>query len=218
MAIFRRKEEYYYDDYDYLDDEPIVIETKEEKKSHKLIRKINILYIIVIIVMLMVTIDVVGVSRYNVGPFFAIKTHTYKDGGSKEYYGFLYKVIKYNEYNGRRDKVVGSWNLKYNVKPIEYNYVSLAINLENNPDETYNKIGNSYIKLTGRVSKVKDNKIIIKYHDDSMSKYNLDITCTMKTKKQVEKNTKITLVGTVYEFKLNNNKPNKLYIKNCLIK
>ena len=43
--------------------------------------------------MVMVTVDVVGVSRYNKGPFFAIKTKTYNDGGTKEYYGIGYKAI-----------------------------------------------------------------------------------------------------------------------------
>ena len=51
---------------------------------------------------------------------FIIKTHTYNDGGTKEYYGLGYKVIKYNQVQGRRDKVIGSWKLKYNMNEPTY--------------------------------------------------------------------------------------------------
>ena len=223
MKLFRKKDEYYYDDYDYDYDydyeseEPIVIEDEvKETTNHKCIKKINILYALLIVIMLMITIDVIGVSRYNVGPLFAIKTHTYKDGGTKEYYGIGYKVIKYHQVQGRRDKVLGSWNLKYNVEPINYNYIDLALDLKNNPDKTYSKIGNNFIRVTGKVSKIKNNKIIITYHDDSMKKYDLDIICTMaKKNKNIKEDDYITIIGTVSEFKLNTNKPNKLYINNC---
>ena len=217
MSIFRRNnEEYYYDD--YYDTEEIVIEDAEDivEPNHKFIKKINILYALLIIIMLIITIDVVGVSRYNVGPFFAIKTHTYNDGGTKEYYGIGYKVIKYNQVQGRRDKVIGSWNIKYNVEPINYDYIDLAIDLNNEPDKTYDIIGNNFIRVTGKVSKIDKNKVIIKYHDQSIKKYNLDIICTMaKKNKNIKENKNITIIGTVSEFKLNSDKPNKLYINNC---
>ena len=41
-----------------------------------------------------------------------IRTSIYKDGGTKEYYGLGYKVIKYNQIEGRRDTQIGLWNLK----------------------------------------------------------------------------------------------------------
>ena len=203
MGLFRKKQEYYF--YDDLD-----------KKEPKFMKRFNIIFIVLIIIMSMITIDVVGVSKYNVGPFFAIKTHTYNDGGSKEYHGLFYKVIKYHQVQGRRDKVIGSWKLKYNVEPINYNYIDLAINLTNNPEKTYSVIGNKFIRVTGVISKIEKNKIIIKYNDKNTSKYNLDIICTMaKNNKKLKKNNKVTIIGTVYEFRLNDNKPNKLYINNC---
>ena len=56
--------------------------------------------------------------QYNKGPFFCIPIITHKDGGTVEYYGIGYKIIKYNVMNteskkGRKDMVIGLWNLKY---------------------------------------------------------------------------------------------------------
>lgn len=46
-------------------------------------------------------------------PIFMIRTDIW-DGGSKEYYGLGYKVIKCNTLNGDKSISIGSWNLKYN--------------------------------------------------------------------------------------------------------
>ena len=35
-------------------------------------------------------------ARNDKTPIFAIKAATYRDGGSKEYFGFCYKVVKCN--------------------------------------------------------------------------------------------------------------------------
>ena len=68
--------------------------------------------IVIIVIASLVTLDITLVTKSNVGPFLAIRTKVYDDGGTKEYYGLGYKVIKYNQKVGRRDTVIGSWSLK----------------------------------------------------------------------------------------------------------
>ena len=128
-------EEMYDDISDY--DEPQILKTYSEeefeedqnsRRKYKRYKKIiNIVFAIILVVLVMITIDVISVSRYNVGPFFAIKTQTIKDGGTKVYYGLGYKVIKYNQEQGRRDREIGSWNLKYNIEPVDIQDIDLAL-------------------------------------------------------------------------------------------
>ena len=67
------------------------IPVEKEKK----IKKISTVVMIVIIVIgVLVTTDILLVSKAGIGPFLAINTKTYNDGGTKEYYGLGYKVIK----------------------------------------------------------------------------------------------------------------------------
>lgn len=54
----------------------------------------------------------------NENPIFAVKVFTLKDGGTKEYYGLGYKIIKYNKMgeDGKIEKdnwEIGSFALKY---------------------------------------------------------------------------------------------------------
>lgn len=54
----------------------------------------------------------------NEEPIFAVRVFTLKDGGTKEYYGLGYKIIKYNKMgeNGKIEKdnwEIGSFMLKY---------------------------------------------------------------------------------------------------------
>lgn len=208
------EEDNYYDEY----------EENIEYDMNRLVTIVNIVFTILVVLMAMIAIDVICVSRYSVGPFFAIKTHTYKDGGTKVYHGIGYKVIKYNQTEGRKDKAIGSWNLKYNVTPIKYDTIDLAIALINTPEETYKDIGNQFIKIKGKVSKINDEKsqIIIIYRDKENPKYNLNITCTKEEQDLVDSTKKgddITLVGTVKDFYLGNEEiPNKLYINHCIKK
>ncbi|MEG0872414.1 MAG: hypothetical protein RSE00_03100 [Clostridia bacterium] len=46
---------------------------------------------------------------------FCINTNTYQDGGSKEYTGLGYKIIKYNTIAGNTDISFGTWFLKYDT-------------------------------------------------------------------------------------------------------
>lgn len=45
-------------------------------------------------------------------PIFCVNIKTYRDGGTKEYIGIGYKVIKYNN-NKRKDFQIGTFFLKY---------------------------------------------------------------------------------------------------------
>ena len=213
MSIFRKKEEY--SDIDEYDN------NQEKKKGNKNIAKtiINIVFIILIIIMVMITVDVVGVSRYNKGPFFAIKTKTYNDGGTKEYYGIGYKVIKYNQQQGRKDIEIGSWNLKYNIEPINISSLDLAIEFRNDYKKAYKRYGKKFIRTDGTIKQIVNNKKIIVKYSDPDKKYSLEIICNMANNKmtnKLKKGDKVELIGTISNFspKQNDNKVNKLYVDN----
>lgn len=59
-----------------------------------------------------------SLSKVNKPPIFAIPLITYKDGGSAEYYGLGYKVIKYVNLTAERGPEVmkfdfGTWFMKF---------------------------------------------------------------------------------------------------------
>jgi len=58
-------------------------------------------------------IDFVCVKTIN-RPIFMIRTSIYKDGGTKEYYGLGYKVIKCNTLVGDKKVTIGTYLLDYN--------------------------------------------------------------------------------------------------------
>ncbi len=197
---------------------------KEEKKYIKDPKKIakifNIIFYVLIVLMIMVTIDVISVSRYNTGPFFAIKTAHYKDGGTKVYHGIGYKVIKYNQVQGRRDTVIGSWAIKYSVEPTEVDSIDLAIEYKNDTVKAYEKYNTKFLRISGTYQSYnKKNRTLTFGYIDPDGSYTLNIVCKMAkdaTIKEYEKEDSITVIGTAYDFKMNDkNNPNRLYIKNC---
>lgn len=207
---FDESETYMEDEFEYHQD--------KEKKYKKII---NIAFSIIMIILTMVTIDVISVARYDVGPFFAIPVQKFKDGGSKAYYGIGYKVIKYKQLQGRRDKEIGFWNLKYNIEPITIKDIDLAIEMQGNEVKTYKKYYKRFVRITSTLETVnkKDNKIKVSYKDDG-KKYSLDMICTMSSKKskldKFDKGKEITFIGTVTNFKpKTKNTSNTLYIENC---
>ena len=121
----------------YVNEKEENIETKEPKKKSKYSALINLVFTIVISILAMIAIDVVSVARYNSGPFFAIPIKEYDDGGTKEYLGFGYRVIDYNQIQGRKDKEIGTLGLKYNIEPINLQDIDLAIEFVDNEEETY---------------------------------------------------------------------------------
>ena len=104
------------DDEDEVEEKPKKKTTTRRKSKKKLeaenqfYRKIiNAVFGIIIVLLIMTAVDVIAVARYDSGPFFAINLKTYKDGGTKVYYGLGYKVINYNvterqNYYGRKEE------------------------------------------------------------------------------------------------------------------
>lgn len=190
-------------------------------KARSLKRVSNWIFTIVIIILIMVAADVICVARYDMGPFFAIPLKTYEDGGSKAYYGIGYKVIKYHQTQGRRDKEIGFWSLKYNVEPITLTDIDLTIELTGNENKTYQKYYKKFVRVISTLKSidVEKNQMIIGYTDED-GKYSLDIICEIvedqNNLSSLEEGKEITIIGTVTDFKGKTEKENnRLYITNC---
>ena len=173
------------------------IELEKEKK----IKKVStIIMIIIIILGFLITTDIILVSKVGIGPFLAIKTKVYNDGGTKEYYGLGYKVIKYNQVVGRRDTVIGSWSLTYNTNPNTYTIRELAYSIIN---DNNNHLG-EFIRLTGLISSksTKDNTITLKFTDDIAGKYDLTVKAKLISDniKDLNENDSISLIGVITKY------------------
>ena len=173
------------------------IPVEEEKK----IKKISTIIMIVIIVIgVLITTDILLVTKVGVGPFLAINTKTYDDGGTKEYYGLGYKVIKYNQKVGRRDTVIGSWGIKYNTNPETFTIRELAYSIIN---DNNNHVG-EFIRLTGTISSKnnKNNTVTLKFTDDIDGKYDLTVKANLLSKniKKLNKNAPISLIGVIKSY------------------
>lgn len=206
----------YEDDYE----DEINLDSKKLKRT-KLI--INIIFTIIVLLIIMVATDIICVSRFNKGPFFAIPTHTYNDGGTKEYYGLGYKVIKYHQLQGRRDKEIGNWSLKYNVNPVTVQDVDMAIEFNDDSAKAYDKYYKKFVRIITTLHKVdkKNNTILVGY-DDEGGKYTLDIECAInkdedqKFINKFKEGKEITIIGTVSDFSAKTNKnATKIYISDC---
>ncbi|HIR59045.1 MAG TPA: hypothetical protein IAB38_03250 [Candidatus Onthousia excrementipullorum] len=173
------------------------IPVEEEKK----IKKISTIIMIVIIVIgVLVTTDILLVSKAHVGPFLAIRTKVYDDGGTKEYYGLGYKVIKYNQVVGRRDTVIGSWGIKYNTNPETFTIRELAYSIIN---DNNNHVG-EFIRLTGTISSKnnKNNTVTLKFTDDIDGKYDLTVKAELLSEniKDLNKDAPISLIGVIKSY------------------
>ena len=173
------------------------IPVEEEKK----IKKISTIIMIVIIVIgVLITTDILLVTKVGVGPFLAINTKTYDDGGTKEYYGLGYKVIKYNQKVGRRDTVIGSWGIKYNTNPETFTIRELAYSIIN---DNNNHVG-EFIRLTGTISSKnnKNNTVTLKFTDDIDGKYDLTVKANLLSNniKELNKNAPISLIGVIESY------------------
>ena len=183
------------------------MQTEEQKQAgisveaEKKIKKISTIVMIVILVIgILVTTDILLVTKRGVGPFLAIRTKVYDDGGTKEYYGLGYKVIKYNQKVGRRDTVIGSWGIKYNTNPETYTISDLAYSIIN---DNNNHVG-EFIRLMGTIENknVKNNTITIKFTDEEDGKYNLTVQAKILSEniKDLNKNAPVSLIGTVTDY------------------
>ena len=194
---------------------------EEERKYRRYKRISNIIFTIIMIILAMIAIDVIAVGRYNKGPFFAIPVRSYKDGGTKEYLGFGYRVIKYHQVQGRRDKEIGFWSLKYNTDPITVEDVDLAIEFTGNEYASYQKYYKKFVRVISTLKKVNEEKhqITIGYTDED-GKYSIDVICKMSEDQEdisnFENGKEITIIGTVNNFKgRTDTKNNRIYVTDC---
>ena len=183
------------------------MQTEEQKQEgipiekEKKIKKMSTIIVIIIIVLgILIATDIILVSKKNIGPFLAINTKTYNDGGTKEYYGLGYKVIKYNQKVGRRDTVIGSWSIKYDITPINYTITNLAYSIINDN----NTHTGEFIRFTGTISSKnnKNNTITLKFTDNEEGKYDLTVKASLLSNniKDLNKDDSITLIGIIKSY------------------
>lgn len=212
-----KTEEYNYVDYNNYGMNDVDIEIIEEKEP---ISKVisNIIFIIIIALGIVIAIDVICVTKYDKGPYFAIRTKTYDDGGTEEFYGLGYKVIKYHQEQGRRDTKLGFWTMPYSVEPTEISALDLAIEFRNDPEKAANKYAGQFMRVTGRIYKIKDNELILRYKDPDDA-YTLKIKCPMAEKtdlSDLKEDMEITVLGTIDNFTLATEKTsNSANMSNC---
>lgn len=206
------------DEDDYIDD------YKNSTKSNKFIKVFNVIFVLALIAMTIISIDVISITKFNKGPFFAIKTETYKDGGSKVYYGLGYKVIKYNQIEGRQDTQIGFWTMPFNTEPTPIQDIDLAIEFQNKPEKTGQKYYNQYLAISSTIKSInkQDNELTLEYTDPD-GKYTLQIVCPMASEPsdiiEFTEQQEVTIKGTVKSFALKDTKqPNTVYLKDCFVK
>lgn len=203
-----------------------IIEEKKEIKDSKPRRiwkkVINLLFTVIVIIIMMIAIDYVRVTKFEYTPLFAIKTEELKDGGTKEYTGLGYKVIDYNQIQGRRDIEIGLWNMKRNSTPTDISDVDLAIEFTNDEGKAFTKYYKKFLRIKSTLVELneKENIITLRYSDED-GKYTLDTICKLVPEQtnisSFEKDKEITIIGTVKSYVGATKKENKkLYIKNCI--
>ena len=144
-----------------------------------MLKVLNFFLILVMAGAFLVVFDVVMVTKFNVGPIFAIKVKTYNDGGTREYAGIFYKVIKYKQTNGRRDMVLGSYKLSYSGEVYKKSVLDLAI-LYRDDFTNFSLLEGKYVFVTGKVLSVSKEKQVVKLiYEDSDNKYQTIVTFKM---------------------------------------
>lgn len=175
----------FYNSYDQVDeDNNIDNTTTYTDDSNKslggiILKVLNFFLILVVAGAFLVVFDVVMVTKFNVGPIFAIKVKTYNDGGTREYAGIFYKVIKYKQTNGRRDMVLGSYKLSYSGEVYKKSVLDLAI-LYRDDFTNFSLLEGKYVVVTGKVLSVSKEKQVVKLiYEDSDNKYQTIVTFKM---------------------------------------
>ena len=196
-------EETSYDDIE--ETEEVGVKVKKTPNYKKII---NVCFSIIMAILIMVAIDVISVGRYNRGPYFAIQTKEYDDGGTKEYVGFGYKVIEYSQIEGRQGKVIGPLSLQYNTEAIETKDLDLAIEFTADEEAAYKKYYKQYLMVESKLQSMDfDNNTIVFGYIDEGGKYTLKMTCKMASETEelanIDVEQKVVVTGTVtnYEFK-----------------
>lgn len=178
----------FYNGYDQVDEDDNADDndnsttyTDDSNKSFGgiILKVLNFFLILVMAGAFLVVFDVVMVTKFNVGPIFAIKVKTYNDGGTKEYAGIFYKVIKYKQTNGRRDMVLGSYKLSYSGEVYKKSVLDLAI-LYRDDFTNFSLLEGKYVVVTGKVLSVSKEKQVVKLiYEDSDNKYQTIVTFKM---------------------------------------
>ena len=153
----------------------------------KLKKKFTIIMIVTLTVGTLIFFDILITSKTDAGPFLAIKVKTHNDGGTKEYYGLGYKVIKYRVRNGRNTTVVGSWTLKYDPISRVSSMEELAFSFRNDAKTALNNSYKQFFKITGVVDSVdKENKkITLIYEDEDGGSYNMKADFYLKSDSKI---------------------------------
>ena len=178
----------FYNSYDQVDEDDNIDDndnsttyTDDSNKSLGgiMLKVLNFFLILVMVGAFLVVFDVVMVTKFNVGPIFAIKVKTYNDGGTREYAGIFYKVIKYKQTNGRRDMVLGSYKLSYSGEVYKKSVLDLAI-LYRDDFTNFSLLEGKYVVVTGKVLSVSKEKQVVKLiYEDSDNKYQTIVTFKM---------------------------------------
>lgn len=206
------------EEYEIEDD---FVEDKESKTKPNIKKIASIIIGILLALVILAGVDILCVTKLNKGPFFAIPVHTYEDGGTKEYLGLGYKVIKYNQVQGRRDLELGTWSLKYSVNPIYIDILDLAIEFNENEEASYKKYNKELLVVTGSLKSVnKEKRQIVMSFDDEDGKYTLEIVCDMESDQDnleiLEPKYEISAMGSMVKYKYKTEKtPSTIYLANC---
>ena len=212
----------YDDEIDEYEEEP-QLKTKKNVNRSTINRLINISFIVVVVLIMMITVDIVAVAKYETGPFFAFHTKTYKDGGTKVFTGFGYKVIKYNQIEGRKGITIGFWTMPYQVEPTSIDILDLALEFEKDKEKTANKFYNQYLKVTGKIKSIDiDKKKVVLEYTDTDGKYTLQVVAKLTDEviiSSLKENDQVEVYGVAKKFiAKTEKKSNTIELVDCFVK
>ena len=219
-------------------------EVKKEKKV-KVKKKFSfkkLLLSLFLIILLLIAIDIVAVTKFDKGPFFAIPNKKVNiNNKNKEYYGLGYKVTKYSKkINNKQRKIEFWWNLikisklpklpqllKLPQKKVSLKDSTLLKEILKDEKKTYSKYKNKSLKINSKLSELdpESHKVTAKYTDEE-KKTDLVIICTMDknnqntlNKLEAEKDVKITGNMKKIKTKVKDDKNTvNVYLNNCSLK
>lgn len=174
----------------------------EEKKLKK---RFTIIMIVALVLGTLIFIDILVANYASVGPFLAVKVKTHNDGGTKEYYGLGYKVIKYRVKDGRNTTVVGSWTLKYDPTTKATTVEELGISFRNNSKEALKNSYKQFFIVTGKIDSIDktNKKVVLIYEDKDGGNYTTKAEFYLKNiskLKNYSKGDTITISGTFTKY------------------
>lgn len=174
----------------------------EEKKLKK---RFTIIMIVALVLGTLIFIDILVANYTSVGPFLAVKVKTHNDGGTKEYYGLGYKVIKYKVKDGRNTTVVGSWTLKYDPTTKATTVEELGISFRNNTKEALKNSYKQFFIVTGKIDSIDktNKKVVLIYEDKDGGNYTTKAEFYLKNISKLENYSKgdtITISGTFTKY------------------